>query len=213
MRTRTIRPQSGYLAVLLIALILLDAMLLWLAPAEQTLGQVVKLVYLHGALISASMLGFVVAGALGLVWLFARRGSVLHWMMSLQRAAALTWLIYLISSVWVTYLAWGVAIAWGEPRVEATLRVTLAVVVILIVTEIVKMPLLTAVGNALLAIVTILVIQSAGVIRHPVNPIGTSASAGIKWFYAGIVATTISVVGIGTALLRGRAHRPRHPGK
>ena len=202
----TKRPRY-FLPAALIGLILLNGLLLWLAPAEQTLGKVIKLVYIHGALIGACMLGFVVAGLLGLAWLLARRAGLWRWMLALQRATAMTWVIYLLSSMWVTYAAWGVAIAWGEPRVAATLRVTLAVAVILAVTEIVKSPLLTAAGNALLGVAAIVIIQSAGVIRHPIDPIGASTSAGIQGFYAGIMWSTIAVLGVIAALFHGVARR------
>jgi len=198
------RPLRAYLPAALIGLLILDGLLLWLSPAEQTLGQVVKLVYLHGALISTCMIGFIVAGILGLIWFIVRKTVLLRWLMALQRATAVTWVIYLLSSMWVTYMAWGVAIAWGEPRVVATIRVTLAVAVILIVTEIVKMPLLTAAGNALLGIVVMVIIESAGVIRHPIDPIGASNSASIQWFYAGIMLTTIAALGALTALIHRR---------
>jgi hypothetical protein len=69
----------------------------------------------------------------------------------------------------------------------------------------VKMPLLTAAGNVLLAGVVVVIIQSAGVIRHPIDPIGASTSAGIKWFYAGIMLTTIAALGAATALLYRRS--------
>jgi len=198
------RPLRAYLPAALIGLLILDGLLLWLSPAEQTLGQVVKLVYLHGALISTCMIGFIVAGILGLIWFIVRKTVLLRWLMALQRATAVTWVIYLLSSMWVTYMAWGVAIAWGEPRVAATIRVTLTVAVILIVTEIVKMPLLTAAGNALLGIVVMVIIESAGVIRHPIDPIGASNSASIQWFYAGIMLTTIAALGALIALIHRR---------
>lgn len=198
------RSIRSYLPAALIGLLILDGLLLWLSPAEQTLGQVVKLVYMHGALISTCMIAFVVAGALGLLWLLVRKMGLLRWLTALQRATAVTWVIYLLSSMWVTYMAWGVAIAWGEPRVAATIRVTLAVAVILIVTEIVKMPLLTAGGNVLLAVVVMVIIENAGVIRHPIDPIGTSNSASIQWFYAGIMLTTIAALGVLTALFGRR---------
>ena len=192
------------LVITLAALIALDALLLWQSPAEQTLGQVVKLVYLHGALIRASLIGFVVAGLLGLLWLIVRKAGLLHWLVALLRATALVWIIYLLSSMVVTYLAWGVAIAWGEPRVMATIRVTLAVAIILIVTEIAKLPALTAIGSLLLGIVAIVVTQSVGVIRHPIDPIGTSSSIAIRLFYAGIVVTTVAILGVSAALFHRR---------
>jgi len=192
------------LGITLVALVALAALLLWQSPAEQTLGEVVKLVYLHGALIRASLIGFVVAGLLGLLWLIVRKAGPLHWLVALLRATALVWVIYLLSSMVVTYLAWGVAIAWDEPRVMATIRVTLAVAIILIVTEVAKSPALTAIGSLLLGVVAIVVTQSVGVIRHPIDPIGTSSSIAIRLFYAGIVVTTVAILGVSAAMFHRR---------
>jgi len=188
----------------LMALAVAEALLLWLSPAEQTLGQVVKLVYLHGALIRACLAGFAVAGVLGLAYLVARRAGLYRWLVALQRGMLVTWIVYAVSSVAVTYAAWGVAIAWGEPRVLATIRVTVAVLVIFAVSEIVKLPALTALGNMVLAGFALWATQSASLIRHPIDPIGTSSSAAIRGFYAAIVAVMLVIVASVVVLLRER---------
>jgi hypothetical protein len=184
--------------------IILEAILLWLAPAEQTLGQVVKLVYLHGALIRACLLGFSVAGLLGVAALIWRRPGLVAWLQATQSGVLLVWLIYLISSMVVTYLAWGVAIAWGEPRVAATIRISIAALVICVVVELLKQPALTALGSILLAGVAWWATQSAGVIRHPLDPIGTSSSVAIRGAYAGIVAVMLVIVALIIFLFRAR---------
>jgi hypothetical protein len=55
------------------ALIALLALWVVLAPAESRLGNVVKLVFVHGALVWTGLLTFSVAGGLGLVALLTRR--------------------------------------------------------------------------------------------------------------------------------------------
>ena len=181
-------------ALALAAFVLFEALLLWLAPAEQTLGQVVKLVYLHGALIRACLIGFSVAGLLGLLSLILRRPAIDAWLRANQRGALLFWIIYVISSMSVTYMAWGVIVAWGEPRVMAAIRITAAASVIFAVTELVRLPALTSLGNILLAGVAWWATQSAGVIRHPLDPIGTSSSVAIRGYYAAIVAVTLGIL-------------------
>ena len=197
-----VSSRRAWLIGALLGLLALEALLFWLSPAEQTLGQVVKLVYLHGALIRVNLIGFVIAGLLGALWLILRRAELVRWLVSLQRTLVGAWLVYTASSIIVTYMAWGVAIAWGEPRVMATIRVTIAVVAIFLVTEIARLPALTAVGNAMLALVALLATQSAGVIRHPIDPIGGSSSVAIKVFYAGIVIVMLAIVTAVVALVR-----------
>jgi hypothetical protein len=188
----------------LVGLIAVEALLLVSSPAEQTLGQVVKLVYLHGALIRAGLLSFVVAGLLGLVYLAVRRPGVYAWLVAVQRGAFAVWIVYALSSMLVTYMTWGVAIAWSEPRVMATIRVTVAVLVVFAVTEILRLPALTALGNVLLAGFTLWATQSASVIRHPIDPIGASSSAAIRGFYAAIVVVMLTIVALIVVLLRAR---------
>jgi hypothetical protein len=52
--------------IMYIALLALLAALLWLSPAEATLGNVVKIVYAHGAAQRVAMYLYIVAGALGI---------------------------------------------------------------------------------------------------------------------------------------------------
>jgi len=178
---------------LLVILLALCAGLLRLAPAEQTLGQTIKLVYLHGALIRASLIAFAAAGVLGILWLITIRAFILSWMIAVQRAALVVWIVCIFSSLIVTYAAWGVAVAWGEPRVIAILRVSLAVLIIFIVTSLMRLPVLTAAGNIALAIISIFVIQTAGVVLHPTNPIGESSSLLIQGYYVAIVLVICAI--------------------
>ena len=56
--------QSWVIPAVLLALM---ALLVWVAPIEQSLGQGIKIVYVHVGLIWAGMLGFALNGLLGLV--------------------------------------------------------------------------------------------------------------------------------------------------
>ena len=62
----------------LLAVVLFALLLVWvvLAPSESRLGNLVKLVFVHGALVWSGLLAFTIAGALGLVSLVvaAHRG-------------------------------------------------------------------------------------------------------------------------------------------
>ncbi len=184
-------PNRSWLAGLLAAGVLLDALLIWTAPAERTLGHVVKLVFFHGALIRSCTLGFLAAGLLALTWLVRRQTALMCWLTALQRVTALIWLLYLLSSTAVTYLAWGELIAWGEPRVRSTIYATILLAAALVTAESVPAPDVRALANLVLAAGAVYLIGSTGVIRHPLNPIGTSPSADIRLSYVGIVLVTV----------------------
>jgi hypothetical protein len=175
-------------------------LLLWvvLAPAESRLGNLVKLVYVHGALVWTGLFTFSAAGVLGLVALVVRRPVWYTGARAASLAALVVWVAYVISSVAVTGLTWGQLVAWNEPRVRATLVILVAAVVLDIVTRAVDHRDFTALINLLMGILPWVVVRQAGVVRHPVDPIGGSGSAAIQGFYLLIVLT---VAGLAITLI------------
>jgi hypothetical protein len=184
----------------LLAVVLLALLMLWvvLAPAEARLGNVVKLVYVHGALIWAGLVTFSVAGGLGLVALVVRRPVWYHGTQAAGVTALIVWIVYAISAMAVTGLTWGQVIAWNEPRVRATGLILVAAIVLAIVGRLVAHRDFTAVVNLAMGIVPWVVVRQADAIRHPVNPIGGSGSAAIQTFYLLIVLT---VAGLAMTLI------------
>jgi len=116
------RGRSGIVISLGVLLVVLVGLLI-LVPPEQTLGDIVKVVFLHGALVQVGLVAFAVAGALGLAYCIRRSETVYAWCLAVQKTAVLMWIVYAISSMIATYQAWGVWIAWDEPRVRASISV------------------------------------------------------------------------------------------
>lgn len=183
------KPQNR--TILLIAAGLLGLLALWLvlAPAETRLGDVIKLVYIHGALVWAGLLTFSLAGLLGLIALVLRRPSWYRGTQAAATAALLIWIVYSISAMIVTWLTWGQVIAWNEPRVRATALILIAALLMAMVTRFVAQAVFTAIVNILLGIVPWIIVHQADAIRHPVNPIGASQSNAIQTCYLLIVLT------------------------
>ena len=169
-----------------------------LAPAEARLGNVVKLVYVHGALVWVGLVTFSLAGALGLAALLVRRPVWVRGTWAAGAAALLVWIVVVVSAMIVTGLAWGQIIAWNEPRVRATGLILVAAVVLFLIARAVAHPDFTAAVNLVMGIVPWVVVRQADVIRHPVDPIGSSESAAIQGFYWFIVLT---VAGLAATLI------------
>lgn len=186
-RTRVAKPSLIRAAVWLAAL----AILLGLSPSEKTLGGVVKLVYLHGALVRAGLLAFSIAGVLGAIALITARLWAIQWGRAVGHAALVIWVLYAVSSMVVTYLAWGVAIAWGEPRVRVSAQILMAALAFWALALFVTHWRIQAALNLVLGALAWILVRSAGVVIHPVDPIGGSSSVAIRTFYAGIVACVI----------------------
>lgn len=184
----------------LFALGLSSLLLLWvvLAPAEARLGNLIKLVYVHGALVMVGLGTFSVAGLLGLVALIRQRPVWHHGTHAASTAALIIWVLYVISAIAVTGLAWGQWIAWNEPRVQVTFMILLAALALALVARLVAHPNFTALTNLAMGIAPWIATRQAEVIRHPVDPIGGSESASIQIFYLLIVLT---VAGLAATLI------------
>lgn len=105
-----IRSVSPRVTIPILALLAL--LLVWLLPEEQTLEWVIRLVFMHGALVRAGLILFAGAGVLGVLYLVRRQPGVYGWLVAFQQAAVIMWVVYEISSTAVTYLSWGEWIAW-----------------------------------------------------------------------------------------------------
>lgn len=154
------------------------ALLLWLAPAEQTLGQWAKLIYLHSALSYAGLYAFYASGALGLAYLFSKSGFCGAWSGELGRPALFVWFFAVALSLLAMQVAWG-GLFLREPR-------TLFAVTVLgfgagkeIILSSAGLKL-KAGANAAFAAAVLLVMRRLPFVMHPVNPIRGSDSLVIK---------------------------------
>jgi hypothetical protein len=201
----TPKRATAAAAILLTA----GALLLWRMPNEATLGPVVKVVVLHGALVQAGLYAFLIAGILGAVWLLTRRESVLAWCGAVQKTAVIIWIAYALSSMVSTYMAWGQWIAWDEPRVRTSAYVLILALASLGIVVWVNDALFTALANIVTAAVAWYLVKGVGVIRHPVDPLGPSTDAIFR-----MMALALQVIVLCLAALLARAlHRTAVKGR
>lgn len=182
-------PAVGLCAVL-------AALVLALMPAEKTLGQVIKLVYLHGALSRAGMLGFWAAGIAGVGYLIRRNPAWLRWSRSFLFSGWGFWVAHFVVSMPATRLTWGPWIAWGEPRVTMTLQVAAAGLIIIAVSWLLANDLFTAAANVLLAVAVFVLVALTGVLRHPLDPIGESPSPMLRLIYLALLVPLVASMGL-----------------
>ena len=181
---------------LAVGLTILLGVLLWLSPAERTLGQVVKLVYLHGALVRTAMVFFGVSVPVNIAALIWGREAWLRWGKALVWGAVMVWLAHTLFSMVTTYEAWGVAIAWFEPRTRFTFATAGAGMLFVAVAWFVENDRFSALIFALLGGVVLSLLPQLGLIQHPLNPIGTSTSNAIRGFYVAILLVTLLLGGL-----------------
>lgn len=180
-------------------------LILALMPAEKTLGQVIKLVYLHGALSRAGMMGFLAAGITGLAYLIRRRPALARWTRGLLFSGWGFWVAHFVVSMPATRLTWGPWIAWGEPRVTMTLQLMGVGLVVILVTWLLNDGRFTAGAALLLAAAVAVLAGRTGVIRHPLDPIGASPSTALRLAYLLLLIPAIGSM----ALVAGRLAQDR----
>jgi hypothetical protein len=175
-----------------LALLLATAVLaVWLAPAERTLGQAIKYVYVHVALTRAGIWGFYLAGALGLV-LAATAHAGLH-----RRAQIVAWAAYGlflaggVASLFAQRASWG-GVPWSEPRNLTTLNVLALGIILLIVASWLPQARLRGLLYAALAGYAAWVIPRTPLALHPADPVGATGSAAIRGAFLGF--TTLSLL-------------------
>ncbi len=175
----------------LAALLVLAAVNLWLIPAEQTLGSIIKVIFLHGALVEVGLVIFIAAGLVGLAYLVWRSERLAQWGSALQVTGVLIWIVYAVSSMISTKLAWGQWIAWDEPRVRSSAMVLGFTLICLLFSWWVGSHLFTGLANVAVAGLSLYLIKGASLLRHPFDPIGTSSSDTYRLYFLALIITVL----------------------
>ncbi len=163
-------------------------LILLFLPPEQTLGTVIRPVLLHGALVQVGLICFAAAAVMGLVALVRPDPAWLRWCRAVLAVAVIVWLAYALSSMVATYLAWGVAIAWYEPRVQASALTLLTGSVLYLVAVWLDQPRFTALAGLLAGTSAWWLVKGAALLRHPLDPLGSSSSLAFKLSFVGLLA-------------------------
>ena len=166
----------------LFVLVVLIVIVAVIAPADKVLGDRVKMVYVHGAIIRVVLAMFVLSGLLGLTYFFVNRFALFDWSKALQEASLILWIFYVVISVITTIQTWG-AIAWFEPRWTFTLQMTGLAPIAYLAGALMKNRKIAAALNAIIAATMLFLLSQARLIIHPIDPIGTSGDAGIQLSY------------------------------
>jgi hypothetical protein len=107
----------------LILFLIVGIVLVLLSPEDKELGQVLKLVYLHGALMGAGLFLFTVVGLVSLLSLF-RKSPDFSLLFAIEKTAIVFWVAATIVGNIASQLAWG-GILWSEPRLRAAIIISL----------------------------------------------------------------------------------------
>ncbi len=197
-----IHPQRSPLLTpkraLVVAMVLLAllAVLLILSPAEAQLGNLIKVIYLHGALARVGLYALMLAALPALVYLIQPRPALMRWSNAVQVAGMIVFVVHFALSVIPTHETWGVWIAFDEPRTRMSLQIIGVGLLIILVRRLIDDDRLHALANFALGAAVLLLNLRTGVLRHPLNPIGESTSSAIQLYYAGILLACAALTGL-----------------
>lgn len=170
----------------------------WLAPAEQTLGNFVKLIYLHAALVFVSLVMYSGVGLLGLLYLVTNRDVFLRWALPAKQVALIFWFIYIVTSMISMKLIWG-AVVWAEPRFVLAVSAFVVLLGIYLLSIAFETPRLVSVFNLSMAAAIWILISRIPRILHPGSAIRSSPSLAIK-----LSALTVSLLLLAAAVQTAR---------
>ncbi len=168
----------------LVLIIVAFAALVLLAPAEATIGDGIRIVYIHVALIWAGMLLLLVAGLLGLIVLLGGRSAHAEWMQIVAWVALGFYAAGVITSLAAEVVNWG-GIAWREPRTAANLNLLAVVVIVQVINSWLPRSWparlrLQGASNFLLAAAVIWTTVTTELQLHPANAVGDATSRAIQ---------------------------------
>lgn len=175
--------RSRRVTTLVLATIALLALaLIGLAPTERTLGEGIRVVYLHVALIWTGMLGIVMAGVLAIPVLVSARDRLARWMETVAWVALAFYAVSGLVSLVAQQINWG-GIAWQEPRTSTMLQLLAFFLILQVVKSWLDYARLKAGLNLLMAGVLLWSNWATPLQLHPQDPIGTSSSQGIRFTF------------------------------
>jgi hypothetical protein len=173
-------PAWGWVALNIMAI---GAVAL-LGPAEKSLGEHVRVVYLHGAWVWTSLVGFATAALAGLLALMSQRKLFYAWSQALGRTGLLFWITYLPLSLWAMQSNWN-GLFLAEPRWRLALAFAAGGLLLQVGMAI------TALGNIIFAVVMFYKFGGVENVMHPGSPIWESGIPNIQLFFASLLVLTL----------------------
>lgn len=174
--------KNGLFWILIIAA---ATVLVWLAPEEKQLGQGIKSVYVHVALIWVGMAGLVAAGLIGIGVLLSASRKLSAWMETVGWVALGFYAAGVSMSILASKVNWG-NVFWQEPRMKVALNMLALALIVEIFVSWVPWHRLKGFLSSLLVVILAWTTMSAPLVLHPKNAISSSSSSGIKMTFLGL---------------------------
>ncbi len=172
--------------------IVVIAGLVAVGPREASLGENVRIVYLHAAWALTSEACFALAGLAGLGGILLRREKLHAWSAALGQTGIVFWIIYLPLSLWAMQSNWN-GLFLAEPRFRAAFILAVTGTLLQVGLLIVNRPVITSLVNVLFFTALWILLRQAGYMLHPKpSPIFSSGNFELQLYFVVLVIVTLS---------------------
>lgn len=162
-----------------------SALLVLLAPPEQTLGVGIKAVYVHVALIWAGMTGLALAGLIGLAVAVLSHETLQSWGHTIGWVALALFVAGYAMSFVAAIVNWG-GVFLAEPRYQAALSVLVLALAVQISNGWLPWLRVRGVLSALVAVFLGYAMATTEAVLHPENAVFSSPSTSIRSTFFGL---------------------------
>ena len=172
--------------------VLTTAGLTAIGPEEKSLGENVRIVYLHGAWVLTAEAALALAGFFGLLGILFRRERLHRWSAALGRTGIVFWVIYLPLSLWAMQANWN-GLFLSEPRFRLALIFAVTGVLLQIGLALLARPAFTSLANVLFFTALWITLRQADYVMHPPpSPIFESGILSLQLFFVGVIFLTMA---------------------
>jgi hypothetical protein len=183
------RFNSPFLWFILTLLII--AGLTGLGPREQTLGDNVRIVYLHGAWVLAAEIVLGLSAAAGLFGILFRRKGLQRWSAALGYTGLFFWVTSLPLSLWAMQANWN-GLFLSEPRFRVGVIFSVTGVLLQLGLMLLARPVYTSFFNVLFFAALRIALARAGAVLHPPpSPIFSSGILSLQIFFIVVILATL----------------------
>ncbi len=172
--------------------VLTTAGLTAVGPEEKSLGDNIRIVYLHGAWVLTAEVALGLAALVGLSGILTHRTTLQRWSAALGRTGIFFWVTYLPLALWAMQTNWN-ELFLSEPRFRASVVLAATGILLQIGVTLLARPAYTSVINVLFFVALQISLKRTSYLHHPApSPIFGSGILSIELFYIGIVFLTLA---------------------
>ena len=172
--------------------LLTTAALTSIGPQEKSLGNNIRIVYLHGAWALTAETALGLSAAAGLFGILARRENMHRWSAALGCTGIFFWVTYLPLSLWAMQANWN-GLFLAEPRFRVAVVFSVAGVLLQMGLALLSRPIFTSLFNVLFFAALRIGLSRADYVMHPPpSPIFSSGILSLQLFFVGIAFLTLT---------------------